>query len=104
MAEFSQINEEGIVQRGIIADQEFIDSGAVGDSSNWVQGNGGEGNTYDKTNDVFTTPQPFPSWTLDPSFVWQPPVALPADGNVEGGKAYQWDEDTQTWIERVVSD
>jgi hypothetical protein len=97
MAEFSQINEEGIVQQVIIAEQEFIDSGAMGDSSNWVQGIGGIGSTYDKTNDVFIRSQPFPSWTLDASFEWQAPTAKPDDG-----KYYTWNEDTQAWDEVTV--
>lgn len=47
--------------------------------------------TYDAVNDVFIAPQPYPSWTLDANFDWQPPTPKP-DGN------YYWDEDTQTWL------
>lgn len=44
--------------------------------------------------DYFTginfVPQPFPSWTLDNTFTWQPPKPKP-DGD------YQWNEPTQQW-------
>jgi len=54
----------------------------------------GIGFTYDETNDVFITPQPFASWTLDGDHDWQPPTAKPDDG-----KVYNWNEDTQAWYE-----
>ena len=47
---------------------------------------------YDETNDVFYSQQPYPSWTLDNNWVWQPPIAMPDDGN-----EYTWNENTQTW-------
>lgn len=52
----------------------------------------GIGYTYDAVNDVFIAPQPFPSWSLDDNFDWQPPTAMP-DG------FYRWDESTLSWIE-----
>lgn len=54
----------------------------------------GIGFTYDETNDIFISPQPYPSWTLDSNFDWQPPMPYPSDG-----KAYIWDESSETWIE-----
>jgi hypothetical protein len=56
----------------------------------------GIGYTYREDIDAFVTPQPFPSWTLDSNVVWQPPVAVPSDGNM-----YNWNEDSQSW--EVVS-
>lgn len=53
----------------------------------------GIGYTYDETNDIFVTPQPYPSWTLDSNFDWQPPVPYPDDSNY-----YIWDEDTESWV------
>jgi len=50
--------------------------------------------TYDAINDVFITPQPFSSWSLDTNFDWQPPVFYPTDG-----KRYTWDEATTSWVE-----
>lgn len=53
----------------------------------------GIGYLYDEVADVFVCPQPFPSWTLDTSFDWQPPVPYPSSGN------YLWDEEGQEWKE-----
>lgn len=52
----------------------------------------GIGFTYDPVADVFVTPQPYPSWTLDENHDWQPPVVMPTDGEM-----YTWNEDTQAW-------
>ncbi len=101
MSHFVKIDSNNIVTNGIVAEQDFINSGAVGDSFLWVQTSynnnfrkqyAGIGYTYDKINDVFILPQPFASWTLDASFDWQPPTAMPDDD-----KRYTWNEDTQTW-------
>jgi hypothetical protein len=55
----------------------------------------GIGFTYDRVNDVFYPPQPYPSWTLNEStWSWTAPVPYPTDDNV-----YNWDEATKTWIE-----
>ena len=103
MSHFAKIDSNNIVIQVIVAEQNFINSGVVGDSFLWIQtsynGNfrkqyAGIGFTYDKTNDVFISPKPFPSWTLDDSFDWQPPTAMPDDG-----KQYSWDEDTTSWDE-----
>lgn len=58
----------------------------------------GIGYTYDSVNDVFYSPQPYASWTLDEStWTWTAPVAYPADG-----KLYRWDESTLSWVEITV--
>jgi hypothetical protein len=121
MSHFAEINSENIIQRVIVAEQDFIDSGAVGDASNWVQTSyntrggvhyapnsntpdggvalrknyAGIGYTYDASKDAFIEPQPFPSWTLDDDTCqWNAPVAHPSDG-----KMYSWDEDNTEWKE-----
>ena len=102
MSHFAKLNNN-IVTEVIVAEQDFINSGAVGDSFLWVQTSynnnfrkqyAGIGYTYNKVNDVFILPQPFASWTLDASFDWQPPTAKPDDD-----KMYAWNEDTQAWNE-----
>jgi hypothetical protein len=121
MAHFAEVDENKIVQRVIVAEQDFIDSGAVGDANNWIQtsyntrggvhyapnsneSDGGialrknyasKGSTYDKTRDAFILPQPYPSWTLDEdSCYWIPPVAHPKDDK----GPYRWDEDILNWV------
>ena len=53
----------------------------------------GIGYTYDETDDVFITPQPYPSWVLDENHDWQAPVPYPNDG-----ESYVWDEDIEDWV------
>ena len=52
------------------------------------------GGTYDPTADAFYSPNPYPSWSLDENFIWQPPTPMPEDD-----KAYDWNEETQEWDE-----
>lgn len=111
MSHFAKIDKDNIVTEIIVAEQDFINSGVVGDSFLWVQTSynnnfrkqfAGVGYTYDKVNDVFIAPQPYASWTLNASFDWQPPVAIPDDSKFsesEFGKKYEWNEDTQAWDE-----
>ena len=104
MSHFAEIDKDGIVQRVIVAEQDFINSGAVGDSFNWVQTSynhtfrknyAGVGFTYDRTRDAFIAPQPFLSWLLDDDTCkWNAPTPYPDDD-----KIYNWDEDTTSWKE-----
>ena len=103
MSHFVKIDSTNTVTEGIVAEQDFINSGLVGDSFLWIQTSynhnfrkqyAGKGYTYDKANDVFISPKPYASWTLDASFDWQPPTPMPDDG-----KKYNWNEDTQAWDE-----
>jgi len=54
----------------------------------------GIGWTYHPDKDNFSPPQPYPSWTLDDTCTWQPPVPHPSDD-----KRYIWNEETQSWDE-----
>lgn len=102
MAHFAKV-ENNIVTQVIVAEQEFIDSGAVGNPAQWIQtsynGNirkrfAGIGYTYNADLDAFIPPKPFPSWVLDePTASWKAPVDMPAEGN------WIWSEDTHSWIE-----
>jgi hypothetical protein len=53
----------------------------------------GVGYTYYETDDVFITPQPYPTWVLDENHDWQAPVPYPNDG-----ESYVWDEDIEDWV------
>lgn len=60
MAHFAEIDEKGIVLRVIVAEQDFIDYGAVGDPKNWIQGPEnciGIGCKYDKVKGIFISPK-----------------------------------------------
>ena len=55
----------------------------------------GIGYTYDLVNDVFISPQPFASWTLDSNFDWQAPTPKPIEG------FWHWDEENLVWQESL---
>ncbi len=93
----------GKVVQVIVASQEFISSGSVGDPSEWIEtfidggvrkNYAGIGYSYDKDKDVFIAPRPFPSWKLE-NAKWSAPVKRPDDG-----KLHEWDEASQKWKER----
>lgn len=104
MSHFAKLDNENIVLEVIVAEQDFINSGAVGDSFRWVQTSynhnfrknfAGKGFTYDKTKDAFIPPKTFPSWVLvEASCQWTAPTEYPDDG-----KVYNWDEDNTSWKE-----
>ena len=118
MSHFAQIDENNIVQQVIVianencaggefpesepAGQEFIASlGLEGIwkqtsyNSNFRKMYAGIGFSYNLENDVFISPQPYPSWTLNNEDAnWQSPVAYPNDG-----KSYAWNEENQSWEE-----
>ena len=102
MAHFAKINKTNIVTDVIVAEQDFINSGKVGDSFLWIQTsyNGsfrknyaGIGFQYDKTRDAFIPIKPFNSWILNETTCrWEAPVAYPDDENI-----YNWNETTINW-------
>jgi len=107
MSHFAKINNSNKVTEVIVAEQDFINSGVVGDAFLWVQtsynGNfrGGYatiGSTWDEVNKVFVAAKPYPSWVLNETFHWEAPVARPDDD-----KMYAWDEETTSWVEVNVN-
>ena len=115
MSHFAKI-ENTIVTEVIVAEQDFINSGAVGDSFLWVQTSytnsfrknyAGVGYTYDSVRDAFIAPKPFPSFILNEATCrWEAPVAYPTevitvDSEGIADKAFTWDEDTTSWVEVV---
>ena len=114
MSHFAKV-ENGIVTQVIVAEAEFFDTFVDTSPGIWVQtsynthanqhklggtplrGNfAGKGSIYDKENDVFYAPKPFPSWTLNQSiWMWEAPTPYPNDE-----KFYKWDESTLAWVEQ----
>jgi hypothetical protein len=97
----------GIVVEVIVADQDFIDSGAVGDPSVWVETEhsssgiplrknfAGIGYIYDSKLDAFIPPQPYPSWVLDiETGQWCSVVSKP-----NNKRPYVWNENQKIWVE-----
>jgi hypothetical protein len=110
MGHFAKI-VDGKVSQVIVAEPEFFETFVDTSPGTWLQtsynthgnqhpenrplrGNyAGVGYTYDRTNDVFYAPQPFPSWTLNTTkWLWEAPAEYPTDG-----KNYVWDELTTSW-------
>jgi hypothetical protein len=107
MAHFAQIDNDNKVTQVLVVDNsqehrgEAFLAGDLRLGGRWIQTSynhnfrkqfAGVGFTYDEEGDVFVTPQPYPSWTLDANFDWQPPVEVPEDG------LWNWDESTLNWI------
>ena len=104
MSHFAEIDENKVVLRVLVGDNEAPNEGyewfvsTLGGT--WVQtsynGNirknfAAVGYIYDEALDAFIPPQPFNSWLLDEETCqWVPPVEKP-----EG--FYEWDESTTGW-------
>lgn len=115
MAHFANVDANNVVIQVIVAEQDFIDSGAMGDPSMWIQTSyntiagehvagkaplrknfAGVGYTYDPDRDAFVPPKPNSTFILDEDkCIWIPPVAEPllSDAEKATGKEYVWDED-----------
>jgi hypothetical protein len=112
MSHFAKVLDEKVIQV-IVAEQEFFNTFVDTTPGQWIQtsyntvgnqhpenrplrGNfAGIGFTYDRINDVFYAPQPYPSWTLNQStWLWESPIPYPTDN-----KIYRWDEATTSWKE-----
>ena len=56
------------------------------------------GNGYHFDGIGFYAPKPYPSWNFNStSYLWEPPVAMPTDGEL-----YSWDEATTSWVEQTI--
>jgi hypothetical protein len=106
MAHWAEIDENNIVLRVTVGDNNEPDEGYQWLLDNlggtWIKTSynnnirgvfAGVGYSYNSDEDIFITPQPYPSWTRNGSF-WQAPTPMPTDG-----KLYNWDEDTTSWVE-----
>jgi hypothetical protein len=117
MAHFAQVNENNIVTRVLVIEQDVVDTGLFGEPRSFIQTSyntydgvhklggtplrknyAGIGYTYDTMRDAFIPPKPFNSWVLDEDTCqWNAPVAMPQDD-----KRYTWNEETLSWTEFTV--
>ncbi len=107
MAHWAEIDENNVVVRITVGDNEAPDEGLQWLQDNlggtWIQTSynatirknfAGVGFTYDRKRDAFIAPQPFESWNLDEETCqWKAPTPYPTDG-----KMYYWSEPDLTWI------
>jgi hypothetical protein len=54
------------------------------------------GYSYNSDEDIFITPQPYPSWIRSGSY-WNSPIEYPTDG-----KLYSWNEQLGNWVEALA--
>jgi hypothetical protein len=114
MSHFAQIDENNIVTRVLVIEQDVVDTGLFGEPSSFVQTSyntqggvhklggtplrknyAGIGYTYDVSRDAFIPPKPYNSWVLNESTcLYDAPTPMPTDD-----KFYTWDEDTVSWVE-----
>lgn len=123
MAHFAELDQNNIVLRVIVvANSDIMDNGQeseakgiafcrslLGANTNWAQTSysgskrkryAGVGYSYDSSLDAFITPQPYPSWHLDPNTCdWVAPIPMPNDG-----AWYIWDESSQSWVKEITPD
>ena len=107
MAHFARI-ENNIVTEVLVVHNDLEHRGAdflandLGLGGTWIQTSynnnirkqyAGIGYSYDPVADVFIAPQPYPSWSLDENYDWQPPTPRPQ------GDLWRWNEATLTWVE-----
>lgn len=109
---------QATVTRVIVAEQDFIDGGWVGDPRNWIQCSytnsirnvyPGRGFIYESIRDIFYQPQPYKSWKLVKKakkeldennniviksyyYDWEAPFPRPVSGGL-----YKWNEELLTW-------
>ncbi len=116
MAHFAELDETNIVKQVIVvhnnelldengneSEQKGIDFCVNLLGGTWVQTSynatirknyAGIGYLYDPILDVFITPNPYPSWTLNADTCeWEAPILYPTDG-----KEYYWDEPSLSWM------
>ena len=110
MSHFAEIDLNNIVTRVLVGDnndpkgdegyQWLLDN--LGGT--WIQTSynnnirgvyAGIGYKYNLSEDIFITPQPYPSWTRTGSF-WNAPTPMPEDG------MWSWNETDLRWDENVL--
>jgi hypothetical protein len=107
MAHWAEIDENNIVTRVTVGDNNSPDEGYQWLIDNlggtWIKTSynnnirgvyAGIGYSYNSDEDIFVSPQPFPSWIRSGSS-WNPPTPMPEDD-----KRYIWDEESISWIEQ----
>jgi len=120
MAHFAEIDENGIVLRVLVTDNNAPNEGKDWLESRfggtWIQTSyntfagqhtqggtplrknfAGVGFTYDPDRDAFIPPKKFDSYVLnEETCLWEAPVPMPDDE-----KNYKWDEENLTWVEVI---
>lgn len=121
MAHFAEVDENNVVKRVIVIDNneldgaEFPESEAIGQAhiasmdihGTWLQTSynnnfrvryAGIGWSYDPDRDAFIGPKPFESWVLnEDTLEWEAPVPRPSEED-----PWDWDEENVQWVEGMA--
>jgi hypothetical protein len=106
MAHFAELNSDNIVLRVVVIDNNDVNNNGGDQSeqaakyvekispliggvkyvqtsihSNFRRSFAGIGGKYIPEKDIFIGSQPYPSWSFDSDYYWQPPVVRPTDGS-----------------------
>ena len=122
MAHFAKV-VDGIVTQVIVAEPDFFKTFTDSSPGKWIQTSynthggihydpetgepdgkpalrknfAGIGYSYNIDLDAFIPPKPYDGWVLDTGTgLWEPPLAMPDDG-----KAYKWDNTSESWVEVI---
>ena len=101
MPKYAKVNNR-VVKEIIEVDASHFDTFVDSSPGTWIEVTTARkneplvGSYYDKKNDVFASPKPYDSWTVNSSGVWEPPTAKPSNG-----KTNYWDEPSKTWKEFI---
>jgi hypothetical protein len=100
---FAEIDSKtNLVKQVIVADKKFIKKHYKDNIDNWIETSptgkfrnvfASKNYKYDKKNDVFIEPKPYPSWSLDENFKWQSPKPKPKVKD----KIILWSEEKLEW-------
>jgi len=107
MSNFAEIDENNIVLRVLVGNNDYPNEGHDWFVENlggtWIQTSynatirknfAGEGFTYDLERNAFIPPKPFSSWLLDEETCnWEAPSPFPETGS------HYWNESTLSWVE-----
>ena len=97
---FAELDSNKTVKRVIVSDKQFIDSGVVGNPSNWVEtfkgdNYAGVGYKYDEESNIFIPKKPYNSWIFNKNKLsWEPPVKQKEE---KVGFIQVWDEPNKKW-------
>lgn len=122
MAHFAQIDYENkVLHVSVVRNEDILDENGneseeigirflksiFGDNTRWIQTSynnnfrfryAGIGMVYNVEHDVFLLPQPYPSWILNTeNYEWEAPIPKPQNDSIN----YEWNEETQEWIEET---
>jgi len=127
MPHFAQVIN-GTVQQVIVADIDFINSGAVGHPSQWIQTSynsnirnkfAGIGDMHLPDPDIFIPPKPYQSWILEQydttgldenynvsvlstHYRWTSPIPYPSAAPADG-YTWVWSETNLNWVQVPIS-